>query len=603
MQNNRNYFIAIALSVLIVLAWQFFYMNPRLEAQRKAEQAAKLQQQTQQAQTTQPAAAGAGAAVNGSLPAGGQNAAATLTRDQSVAKTSSARVIIDTPALSGSINLEGARLDDLQLKSYHETVDKSSPIITLFSPADTKDGYFTELGYVGSDATGTVPNPSTLWTLASGDKLTDKTPVTLSYTNDKGITFSRTISVDDRYMFTITDKIANGSQAPVALSSYGRVTRYNKPVTPSAYVLHEGFIGVIGEDGLIETKYTAAEKEAVNPAKATGGWLGITDKYWAATIVPPQATAYDAHFSHFTDGAQPRYQADYKQDAITVAPGQSAELKNLVFAGAKEVPVIDRYETSYSIPRFDRLIDWGWFYFITKPMFKLMDFFFRFFGNFGVAILCTTIVVKALFFPLASRQYASMANMKRMQPKMEELKAKFGDDRMGLQQATMQLYKEEKINPIAGCWPVLLQIPIFFSLYKVIYITIEMRHAPFFGWIQDLSAPDPTSIVNLFGLLPFAAPTILHLGVWPLIMGITMFFQMRMNPTPPDPTQAMIFNWMPLVFMFMLASFPAGLVIYWAWNNTLSVIQQSIIMKRHGVKVELFNNLKGLFKRKPEPSK
>ncbi|MGG6897595.1 MULTISPECIES: membrane protein insertase YidC [Rhizobium] len=602
MENNRNYFIAIALSVLIVLGWQFFYMNPRLEAQRQAEQAAK-QQQSQHAQTTQAPAAGAGAApVNGSLPAGGQNTASVLTRDQSVAKTSSARVAIDTPALSGSINLEGARLDDLQLKAYHETVSKSSPIITLFSPADTKDGYFTELGYVGSDATGAVPGPSTVWKLASGDKLTDKTPVTLSYTNDKGVTFSRTISVDDRYMFTITDKIANGGQAPVSLSSYGRVTRYNKPETPSAYVLHEGFIGVIGDDGLIETKYASTEKEATTPAKATGGWLGMTDKYWAATIVPPQSTAYDARFSHFSDGTA-RYQADYKQDAITVAPSQSIELKNLIFAGAKEVPVIDRYETSYSIPRFDRLIDWGWFYFITKPMFKLMDFFFRFFGNFGVAILCTTIVVKALFFPLASRQYASMANMKRVQPKMEELKAKFGDDRMGLQQATMQLYKEEKINPIAGCWPVLLQIPIFFSLYKVIYITIEMRHAAFFGWIQDLSAPDPTSIVNLFGLLPFAAPTILHLGVWPLIMGVTMFFQMRMNPTPPDPTQAMIFNWMPLVFMFMLASFPAGLVIYWAWNNTLSVIQQSIIMRRHGVKVELFDNLKGLFKRKPAPSK
>ncbi|WFU02278.1 membrane protein insertase YidC [Rhizobium sp. CB3171] len=606
MENNRNYFIAIALSVLIVLAWQFFYMNPRLDAQRQAEQAAKLQQQTQQAQSTQTQtqtqAPAAGTPVNGSLPANDQTAPTTLNRDQSVAKTSSSRVAIDTAALAGTINLEGARLDDLQLKTYHETVDKSSPIITLFSPADTKDGYFTELGYIGSDATGAVPGPSTIWTLSGGDKLTEKTPVTLSYTNDKGITFTRTISVDDHYMFTITDKVANAGQAPVSLSSYGRVTRYNKPTTPTAYVLHEGFIGVIGDDGLIETKYTAAEKEAVNPAKATGGWLGITDKYWAATIVPPQSTAYDAHFSHFTDG-QPRYQADYKQDAITIAPGQSQELKSLVFAGAKEVPVIDRYETSYSIPRFDRLIDWGWFYFITKPMFKLMDFFFHFFGNFGVAILCTTIVVKALFFPLASKQYASMANMKRMQPKMEELKAKFGDDRMGLQQATMQLYKEEKINPIAGCWPVLLQIPIFFSLYKVIYITIEMRHAPFFGWIQDLSAPDPTSIVNLFGLLPFAAPTILHLGVWPLIMGVTMFLQMRMNPTPPDPTQAMIFNWMPLVFMFMLSSFPAGLVIYWAWNNTLSVIQQSIIMKRHGVKVELFDNLKGLFKRKPAPSK
>ncbi|NNH28530.1 membrane protein insertase YidC, partial [Rhizobium sp. SEMIA 4085] len=503
--------------------------------------------------------------------------------------------------LSGSVNLAGARLDDLKLKGYHETVDKSSPIITLFSPADTKDGYFTELGYIGSDQTGTVPGPSTVWTAPEGAKLTDKSPVTLTYTNDKGLTFARTISVDDRYMFTVTDKVTNSGSTPASISSYGRVTRYNKPTTPSVYVLHEGFIGVIG-DGLVESKYSAVEEEAVTPAKSTGGWLGITDKYWAATIVPPQKSAYEARFSHFTDG-QPRYQADYKEDAVTVAPGQSIELKNLVFAGAKEVPVIDGYEASYQIPRFDRLIDWGWFYFITKPMFKLMDFFFRYFGNFGVAILLTTIVVKGLFFPLASKQYASMANMKRVQPKMEELKAKFGDDRMGLQQAMMQLYKEEKINPIAGCWPIALQIPVFFALYKVIYITIEMRHAPFFGWIQDLSAPDPTTIVNLFGLLPFEAPALLHLGVWPLIMGVTMFVQMRMNPTPPDPTQAMIFNWMPLVFTFMLASFPAGLVIYWAWNNTLSVIQQGVIMRRHGVKIELFDNLKGLFRRKPAPSK
>jgi len=597
MQNNRNYFIAIALSVLIVLGWQFLYMNPRIEAQRKAQEAQKAQQQTEQ--TQQPAASSSPSAqTNGAAPTG--QAVATATREEALAKTP--RVAIDTAALSGSINLVGARLDDLKLKAYHETVDDSSPIITLFSPAETKDGYFTELGYVGSDTTGTVPGPSTVWTAPEGAKLTEKTPVTLTYTNDMGITFARTISVDEHYMFTVTDKIQNAGQAPVSLSSYGRVTRYNKPTTPSVYVLHEGFIGVIGDDGLIESKYSAVEKEAVTPPKSTGGWLGITDKYWAATIIPPQQAPYDARFSHFTDG-QPRYQADYKEDAFTIAPGQSVELKNLVFAGAKEVPVIDGYEQSYNIPRFDRLIDWGWFYFITKPMFKLMDFFFRYFGNFGVAILCTTIVVKALFFPLASKQYASMANMKRMQPKMEELKAKFGDDRMGLQQATMQLYKEEKINPIAGCWPVALQIPIFFSLYKVIYITIEMRHAPFFGWIKDLSAPDPTSIVNLFGLLPFEAPTLLHLGVWPLIMGITMFFQMRMNPTPPDPTQAMIFNWMPLVFMFMLASFPAGLVIYWAWNNTLSVIQQSVIMKRHGVKIELFDNLKGLFKRKPAPSK
>ncbi|OHV83723.1 membrane protein insertase YidC [Rhizobium sp. LCM 4573] len=596
MEKNRNYFIAIALSVAIVLAWQFFYMGPRLEAQRRAEEAARAQQQ--QTQTITPESPGA--TVSGALP-GQAQAQANATREQALAKTP--RIEIDTPALSGSINLAGARFDDLKLREYHETVDDSSPIITLFSPADTRDGYFTEIGYIQSEASGAVPGPATQWTLTSGEKLTQETPVTLTFTNEKGITFTRTISVDDHYMITVADKVDNVTGEPVSLATYGRVIRYNKPATPSVYVIHEGFLGVIGQDtGLVEESYHDIEEAAVTNPKATTGWLGITDKYWAAAIVPPQALAYESRFSHFTDG-QPRYQADYKTDALTIQPGQSAELKNLIFAGAKEVPLVDRYETEYSIPRFDLLIDWGWFYFITKPMFKLMDFFFRHVGNFGLAILLTTIVVKAIFFPLASKQYASMANMKRVQPKMEELKAKHGDDRMAMQQAMMQLYKEEKINPIAGCWPVLLQIPVFFALYKVIYVTIEMRHAPFFGWIQDLSAPDPTSLFNLFGLLPYDVPHFLMIGVWPIIMGITMFLQMRMNPTPPDPTQAMIFNWMPLIFTFMLATFPAGLVIYWAWNNTLSIMQQAVIMKRHGAKIELFDNLKGVFRRKPEPTK
>ncbi|MFT2210683.1 membrane protein insertase YidC [Rhizobium giardinii] len=592
MENNRNYFVAIALSVLILIAWQFLYINPKIEKERIAAE------QTQ----ANPAAGNqttAGQTATGQTPAGvvpGGNES----REQAIAK--SARVTIDTPALSGSINLTGARLDDLKLKEYHETVDDKSPIITLFSPSDSKDGYFTELGYIGNEASGTVPGPATVWSVKSGEKLTPATPVVLTFTNEKGVVFTRTISVDEHFMFQITDTINNGSGAPVSLSSYGRVTRFNKPTTPSIYVLHEGFIGVIGEHGLNEVAYGKVEDEApIQPGKTTTGWLGITDKYWAATIAPPQATPYEAKFAHFPDG-RPRYQADYKQDAITIAPGQSTDLKALVFAGAKQVPLVDGYEKSYSIPQFDLLIDWGWFYFITKPMFKLMDFFFRYFGNFGVAILLTTIVVKALFFPLASKQYASMANMKKVQPKMEELKKKHGDDRMALQQAMMQLYKEEKINPIAGCWPILLQIPVFFALYKVIYVTIEMRHAPFFGWIQDLSAPDPTSIFNLFGLLPFDVPPMLLIGVWPLIMGVTMFLQMRMNPTPPDPTQAMLFTWMPVVFTFMLASFPAGLVIYWAWNNTLSIAQQAVIMRRHGVKVELFDNLKGLFSRKPKPA-
>jgi YidC/Oxa1 family membrane protein insertase len=593
MENNRNYFVAIALSVLILVAWQFFYVNPRMEKDRIAAEKAQQTQQVQPQQGSQPAAPGQVLPGSGAIPGAGEN------REQAVAK--SARVAIDTPALSGSINLTGARFDDLKLKEYRETVDPKSPVITLFSPAETADGYFTEIGYIGNDATGTVPGPQTVWTLASGDKLTVATPVTLTYTNDKGITFTRTISVDEHYMFQIVDSIKNATSAPLSLSSYGRVTRFNKPTTPSIYVLHEGFVGVTG-GSLQEVDYSDAEDEkTVEPGKSTGGWLGITDKYWAATIIPPQETPFDTRFSHFTDG-RARYQSDYRSEAITVAPGQTAEVKNLVFAGAKEVPVVDNYEIAYSIPNFDKLIDWGWFYFITKPMFKMMDFFFRLFGNFGVAILITTIVVKLIFFPLANRQYASMANMKKVQPKMEELKKKFGDDRMGLQQAMMQLYKDEKINPLAGCWPIIIQIPVFFALYKVIYITIEMRHAPFFGWIQDLSAPDPTTIFNLFGLLPYDVPVFLHLGVWPIVMGITMFLQMRMNPTPPDPTQAMLFTWMPVVFTFMLASFPAGLVIYWAWNNTLSILQQGIIMKRQGVKIELFDNLKGLFTKKPKPA-
>ena len=599
MQNNRNYIIAIAMSVLIVLAWQFLYMNPRIAAQREAQRQAEIVQQ-QKAKEAATTAQSSGTTVDGTMP-GATQAAATVSRDEALAK--STRVKIDTEALVGSINLTGARLDDLKLKGYHETVDKTSPIITLLSPSQTPDGYFAELGYIGGADSGSVPGPTTVWTAVDGETLTENTPVTLTYTNDQGLTFNRKISVDDHYMFTIEDSVSNGGAKAVSIAPYGRLTRNSIPTVASAYVLHEGFLGVIGSSGsLVEEKYKAVEDGPIKNDKATGGWLGITDKYWATAIIPPQTVAFDSNFSHFKDG-QPRYQADYKDDGVSIEPGQSVTLKNLVFAGAKEVPIVDKYESSYNIPKFDLMIDWGWFYFLTKPMFKLMDFFYRHVGNFGIAILLTTILVKLVFFPLASKQYASMANMKRMQPKMEELKAKYGDDKMALQKATMQLYKDEKINPVAGCWPMLLQIPVFFSLYKVIYITIEMRHAPFFGWIHDLSAPDPTSVINLFGLLPFDAPTFLHLGIWPLIMGITMFVQMRMNPTPPDPTQAMLFNWMPLVFMFMLASFPAGLVIYWAWNNTLSILQQAIIMKRHGAKIELFDNMKNLFRRKPAPTK
>ncbi|MAU21582.1 MAG: membrane protein insertase YidC [Martelella sp.] len=595
MENNRNSMIAIGLTVLIVLAWQFFFMGPRMEAQRQAQEQAALQQQTQE-QTVTPE--GATPAVSGQT--GGSDAVFSQAGAQ---QASAPRVKIETPSLEGSINLAGARIDDIKLKDYHVSVDPTSPIVTLFSPADTENGYFAELGFVQGDNSGTVPGPQTVWTLEKGTELTPSTPVVISYTNDSGIKFTRSFSIDDKYMITVDDKVTNNSDKQASVTPYGRITRFNLPDEPSAWVLHEGFLGVFGADaGVTLETYKSVGKENQSFDGATGGWFGVTDKYWGTAVIPQANVNYDARFSHFTDG-RPRYQADYSDNAaLTIAPGQSADLKTMVFAGAKETNTLTAYENQYNIRLFDRMIDWGWLWFITKPLFQLMDFIYHQVGNFGVAILITTVIIKLIFFPLASKQYASMANMKRMQPKMTELKEQYGDDRMGLQKAMMELYKKEKINPVAGCWPMLIQIPIFFALYKVLYVTIEMRHAPFFGWIQDLSAPDPTSLFNLFGLLPWSVPSILMIGAWPIIMGITMWIQMRMNPTPPDKTQAMIFNWMPVVFTYMLAQFPAGLVIYYAWNNTLSILQQSIIMKRHGVKIELFDNLKGVFRKKKPAS-
>ena len=603
MENNRNYFVAILLSVLVLVAWQFLYVSPKIERERVAAEALQAEQAAQApatstGDTTTPGVSGAAPGGDVAIP-GSTTQAAGLTREETVAQTG--RIAIDTPSLAGSINLSGARIDDLLLKEYRQTIDPTSPNITLFSPAAMADGYFAEVGFIADAQSGPAPGPNTVWTAAAGQTLTESSPVTLTYDNGEGLIFTRVISVDEHYLFSFEDTISNSGDAAASVAGYGRVTRFFKPQTEGIYVLHEGLVGVIGEEGLQEIDYSDVEDTPVIAhAKATAGWMGITDKYWAAALIPPQGAGFETRFAHFTDG-RARYQSDFKTDSMAIAPGGSVTSKTLVFAGAKEVPVIEGYQSQFDILNFDLMIDWGWFYFITKPMFWLIDYLYKLFGNFGVAILATTVVVKLIFFPLANKSYVSMANMKKVQPKLEELKAKHGDDKMALQQGMMELYKKEKINPVAGCWPVLLQIPVFFALYKVLYITIEMRHAPFFGWIQDLSAPDPTSLFNLFGLLPYDVPSFLMIGVWPLIMGLTMFIQMRMNPTPPDPTQAMIFTWMPVVFTFMLATFPAGLVIYWAWNNTLSVLQQGVIMKRQGAKIELWDNLKDLFK--PEAKK
>ena len=594
MENNRNFFITIALSILILTVWQVFYMNPRIERQR--EVARVEQERIAQDETT------AGPGETPVIPAAPETAvpgapAAAPQTDRPGALASSGRVRIETPSLSGSINLTGARLDDLLLKDYHVTVDRHSPNIDLLNPASLPHGYYAEVGYAGGAGTGNVPGPDTVWSVQGEPVLTPQNPVELTYTNNAGLTFARTITVDDDYMFSFSDAVSNSGTDPVTLSSYGRVTRFFKPDTKSAYVLHEGLIGVTGTEGLEEIGYSKVEDEKqITPSKSSDGWLGITDKYWAVALVP-RGESFQPRYAYFDDG-RARYQSDFLADPVTIAPGQSQTVETLLFAGAKEVAQINSYGEKLQIRQFDLLIDWGWFYFITKPMFWLIDHLYKLLGNFGLAILATTVIVKALFFPLANKSYKSMANMKKMQPAMLEIREKYADDKMKQQQAMMEMYKKEKINPIAGCWPILLQIPVFFSLYKVLYITIEMRHAPFFGWIHDLAAPDPTSVFNLFGLLPYDVPTFLMIGVWPLIMGVTMFLQMRMNPTPPDPTQAMIFTWMPVVFTFMLATFPAGLVIYWAWNNTLSIIQQGIIMKRQGAKIELWDNLTGLFRKK-----
>ncbi len=594
MQNTKNFYITIALSVLILMVWQIFYMNPKIEQQREMARIESLRVADEKAKTTQGAGTSTAVAPGGTEPA----AASALSVADALKQTS--RITIDTPSLKGSINLNGARFDDIVLKNFRETVEKTSPNIQLLAPSPVEAGYFAELGFAGDVASvGQLPAADTVWSVEGNANLTATTPVVLTFTNDKGLTFKRTIAVDEQYMFTIADSVTNGGAADATLSPYGRVTRYQKPTIASTFVLHEGAIGHSPEGGLQEWTFDNLEEDKeFKPEKSTGGWLGFTDKYWAAALIPSAKVAYQPRYSYFADG-RTRYQTDYLSDPVVIKPGESQTVETLFFAGAKEASKIAAYGEEKSIENFDLMIDWGWFYFFTKPMFYLMDWLNKVIGNFGLAILATTVIVKLIFYPLANKSYVSMAHMKTAQPKMQEIKEKYADDRQKQQQAMLELYKTEKINPIAGCWPVLLQIPVFFALYKVIYTTIEMRHAPFYGWIHDLSAPDPTSLFNLFGLLPFSVPAFLMIGVWPLLMGITMFLQMRMNPTPPDPTQAAIFTWMPVIFTFMMATFPAGLIIYWAWNNFLSILQQGYIMKRNGAKIELWDNLVGLFKKKP----
>src|SRR5580658_32873 len=617
MIDNRNTILAVILSGLVLIAWQYFYNVPQMERQR-----AQTAMQNELAKSATPAGSATTPSTtpsSGPAPAPAANAPATnqpaagagavISRDAAIAATP--RIKIDTPRVSGSISLKGARIDDLSLVQFRDTVDPQSPAIVLFSPSGTANPYYAEFGWVAANGPAVkIPDQNTIWQQEGSGDLTTSSPVRLKYDNGDGLTFHRTISIDDRYLFTIKDEVTNVGNAPVTLYPFALISRHGTPKVSGYYILHEGLIGYLGDEKLQEYPYKKIDDAKAVNFKVTNGWLGITDKYWASALLPDTTAQLQARFSSNLVGSVRTYQTDYLQEPQTIAIGGTGSVNARLFAGAKEASVVGLnfplggfggYNKQLELNHFDLLIDWGMFYFITKPMFLALDFFYHLVGNFGVSILLVTVLVKLLFFPLANKSYASMAKMKSVQPQLAALKERYPDDKMKQQQEMMEIYKKEKINPIAGCLPVALQIPVFFSLYKVLFVTIEMRHAPFFGWIKDLSSPDPTNLFTLFGLLhfdPTQLPVLGHylaLGIWPIIMGITMWFQMKLNPTPPDPTQKMIFDWMPLIFTFMLAGFPAGLVIYWAWNNTLSVLQQSFIMRRNGVKVELFDNLRATF--------
>ena len=601
--NQKNLLAAIILSVGVLLLWQVFYAGPKMQ-----EEQARLRQAAAEAKQSAPGPNGSvpqpTTTTGGPIPtAPGATATGTgAVGSRDDALKLSPRVAIDTPRLTGSIALQGGRIDDLVLRTYRDTVDPKSPNVVLFSPAQAPAPYFAEYGWVPQAGSATkVPGRDTIWTASGPTTLTPSTPVVLSWDNGAGLVFRRTIAVDPNYMFTVKDEVENKSGADVQLFPYARVFREGTPKIEGFFIQHEGLIGVIGEKGLQEHTYSNVLDDGGNQRfdKFSGGWLGFTDKYWAATLVPDQTKTYSANMAAVTKRSatvREAFQADYiAAEPTVVAPGATGGTEARLFAGAKQVNLIESY-AQFGILKFDLLVDWGWFYFITKPLYHLIDFLYHVFGNFGVAILLVTVIVKALFFPLANKSYASMAKMKKLQPEMEKLRERFKDDKARQSQELMALYQKEKINPLAGCLPILLQIPVFFALYKVLFISIDMRHAPFFGWIRDLSAPDPTSVFNLMGLLPIPPVEAFLLGhtvgLWAVFMGITMWLQMQLNPQQPDPMQQAIFNWMPLLFMFMLSGFASGLVIYWAWNNTLSIAQQYVIMKRLGVDVPLVDNVR-----------
>ncbi len=594
-EQNRNLILATALSFLVILVWFVLFPPP----------------EPTDTGTLPPATATDTAGDTGTVPttadpvAGGSDPAAP----SDVADAP--RIAIETDRLNGSISLAGGRIDTLQLMDYRETIDDGSPVVTLLSPVGSDHAYYALYGWApGPGATAAdVPGPRTLWTQQGDGVLTPDSPVTLTWTGASGLAFTRTIAVDDDYMFSVTQSVTNTGTQNAAMAPYGILARHGQPEDlKNFFILHEGAIQMTDGE-LSEIDYSDMEDYEPDARGARSdsttveqnGWIGFTDHYWMATLIPQPGTGFRAS-SKYID-ARNIYQTEAVLPTQTVAPGATAEVSTQLFAGAKEWEAIRAYQSA-GVDGFVDSIDWGWFFFLTKPIFAVLHWIYLAIGNMGWAIIGLTLFIKALLFPLAYKSYVSMAKMKELQPEMEKIKERSGDDRQKLQQEMMALYKKEKVNPAAGCLPILLQIPIFFSLYKVIFVTLDLRHAPWFGWIKDLSAPDPSSILNLFGLFDWATPDpssilfIFSLGILPIILGISMWLQQKLNPAPTDPTQAMIFAWLPWVFMFMLGTFASGLIVYWIANNVITFAQQYLIMRSQGFTPDIFGNIRAGFKRK-----
>ena len=589
---NKNLILATVLSFLVVMVW-FWLFPPEEPALTDLPPVAEA------TDITTPSAAS-------------ETDTATTTPDVTEAAVEAPRLMIETPELVGSLSLQGARIDDLSLTQYRETIEEGSPIVRLLKPVGEAEAYFATFGWAAAEGLSVdqVPGPDTIWNVESGEILTPTTPVTLVWDNGAGQIFRTEVSVDENFMFDFAQSIENTGTSNVTLRPYGLLRRHGTPEDlKNFFILHEGLVRMTDSE-LDETSYDNVEDYDVDPREGTqaerleateNGWIGYTDHFWMTTLIPEQGKPFRSTSKYFD--SRNLYQAEAVMGLETVAPGGSTEVTTRLFAGAKEWEAIRNYENDEGVTGFLDSIDWGWFFFLTKPIFWLLHNLNVIIGNMGWSIIALTFILKALVLPLAYKSYVSMAKMKELQPEMEALKEKAGDDKQAMQQGMMKLYKDNKVNPAAGCMPILLQIPIFFSLYKVIFVTIELRHAPWVGWIKDLSAPDTSSIINLFGLLPWGAPepgsivALVAIGVMPIVLGVSMWMQQKLNPAPTDPTQKMIFAWMPWVFMFMLGSFASGLVLYWITNNVITFLQQYTIMRSHGAKPDVFGNILSSFKK------